>query len=88
MPKLATRILFSKNNSNVEPDFCEACTLGKKHKVYSKEPTVNITDEFGVRLYIDLYSGRNSMPGVESDKYGTIFINEATLIRFPITTKS
>lgn len=49
-------ILFSKNNANVKPDFYEACTLGKQHKIYNKKPCVNTTDKSRVRLYLDLFS--------------------------------
>lgn len=29
MPEIVTGILFSKNNTNIEPNFYKICTLGK-----------------------------------------------------------
>ena len=45
MPKIATGISFLKDNTNTEPDFYEACTLGKQHKVYSRGPPIDTTDK-------------------------------------------
>lgn len=88
MPKMATGISFLKDSTNMEPDFCEACTLGKLHKVHSKEPPIDTTDEPGVRLHADLFGGRNILPGVGGYQYGAILMDEATRMRFPMTMKS
>lgn len=51
MPELATGISFIKRSfSTMEPKFCEACTLGKQHKVHSTEPPIDTTTEPGVRI--------------------------------------
>lgn len=87
MIKMATRISFLKGNSNTELEFCEACTLGKLHKLHSKEPPIEIiTDEPGIRLYF--FRGRNTLPGIGSYRYGAILAGDATHMRFPIMANS
>ena len=88
MPKLATGILFSKDNANKDLNFCEACTLGKQHKVHSKEPPVDTTDKPGVRLHADLFAGGNTLLGITGYRYGAILTDEDTWMRFPMTMKS
>lgn len=84
---MATKIFFSKDNANIEPDFCEACTLAKKHKMHSKIPPINTTDESGVYLYADLFSGENILPDIRVYWYRAIFTDKTTQIRFPMTIK-
>ena len=86
--KLATGIFFSKDNANKDLNFCEACTLGKQHKVHSKESPVDTTDKPGVRLHADLFGGGNTLPGIAGYRYGAILTDEATRMRFPMTMKS
>ncbi len=64
MPKMTTKISFLKDDTNTEPGFCEAYTLGKQHKVYSKEPPTDTTDKPRVRLHADFFGGGNILPGV------------------------
>ncbi len=85
---MATGISFLKDDTNTEPVFCKACTLGKQHKVHSKEPPINTTDKPGVRLHADLFGGGNTLPGVGGYRYGGILTDEATRMRFPMTMKS
>ena len=87
MPSMATGISFLKDNKT-EPEFCEACTLGKQHKVHSKEPPIDTTSEPGIRLHADLFGGGNTLPGVGGYQYGAILTDEATRMRFPMTVKS
>ncbi len=85
MPKIATGISFLKDDTNTEPDFCKACTLGKQNKVNSKESPIDTRDKPGVRLYADLFDGENTLPGVRGYQYRKILTDEATSMRFPIT---
>ena len=87
MLKLATRISFVKD-SITEPEFCEACTLGKQHKVHSKEPPIDTTDEPRARIHADLFGGGNTLPGIGGYWYEAILTNKATRIRFTMTIKS
>lgn len=65
MLKMAIGISFLKNISlTIKPEFCEACTLGKQHKVYSTKPLVDFTTKPGVCIYGDLFGGRNTLPAV------------------------
>ena len=66
---MANGISFLKDDTNTEPDFCRAYALGKQHKVYSKEPIIDITDKLGVRLNADLFGGGNTLPGVGDYRY-------------------
>ncbi len=79
MPKMATGIPFLKNDTNTEPDFWEACTLGKQNKVYSKEPPIATTNKPGVHLHADLFGGGNTLPGVGGYRYGGVLTDEATV---------
>lgn len=89
MPEMATGISFVKDStSTTEPEFCEACTLGKQYKMHSKEPPIDTTDKPGVRIHADLFGGRNKLPGVGGYRYGAILTDEATRMRFPMTIKS
>lgn len=72
----------------MEPEFCKAYTLGKQHKMYSKEPLIDKTDKPRIRIHADLFGGGNTLLSVEGYRYGAILIDEATRIRFPITIKS
>ena len=88
MPKTGTGISFLKNNINTEPDFCEAYTLGKQHKLHSKEPPIDTTEKLGVRLHADLFGRENTLPGIRGYQYGRILTDEAKRMKFPITMKS
>ena len=88
MPKLVTGILFSKNNANKDLNFCKACTLGKQHNVYSKKSPVDTTDKPEIHLHADLFGGGNTLPGIAGYRFGAIFTDEATWMRFPMTIKS
>lgn len=62
---MATRISLIKNStSTTEPEYCEAYTLNKQHKVYSKELPINKKDKLRVRIHTDLFDGGNTLPGV------------------------
>ena len=87
MPKVANGISFIKD-STMEQEFYEAYTLGKQHKVHSKKPTIDTTDEPKARIYADLVGGRNTLPRVGGYRYGAILTDEATRMRFPMTIKS
>ena len=47
-----------------ETEFCEACTLGKQHKVYSKESPIDTTDEPRACIHADLFGRGNTLPGI------------------------
>ena len=87
MPKLATGISFVKD-STTEPEFCEACILGKQHKVYSKESPIDTTDKPKARIHANLFGGENTLPGVGGYQYEAIFTDEAIRRRFSIIIKS
>ena len=87
MPKLATGIFFVKD-STIEPEFCEVYILSKQHKVHSKEPPIDTTDEPVVRIYADLFGRGNILPDVGDYQYGAILTDEAIRMRFPMTIKS
>ena len=84
---MATGISFVKD-STTESEFCEACTLDKQHKVYSKEPAIDTTDKPGACINADLFGGGNTLLGVGGYQYGAILTDEATRMRFCITIKS
>lgn len=79
--------MFFKSSVNAKPNFCEACILGKQHKVYNYKPLIDIINKPKVRLNADLFGRRYLLPGVRGYKYGAIFIYGATLIRFSMTIK-
>lgn len=87
MPKIATKISFLKDNTNIKPDFCEAYTLSKQYKIYSKKPFINTTNESRVCLHIDLFSEKNILPSIRGYQYRAIFTDEAMHIKFPIIIK-
>lgn len=65
MPEMATRISFMKESTSItKPEFCEACTLEKQHKVYSKEPPIDTTNKPEVRIYANLFGVENTLPSV------------------------
>ena len=80
--------MLSKDNTNKNLKLCETITLGKHYKVYSKKSSIGITKKTGVRLYIDLFGGRNTLLSVGNYRYGAILMNEATRMRFSMTMKS
>lgn len=41
LPNVADRVQFEKNSGAGEMAFCEACTLGKQHKVHHKGPAAH-----------------------------------------------
>lgn len=89
MLEMANRISFVKDNTSIiESEFWEAYTLAKQYKVYSKKRLIDTTDIFYVRLYADLFVGKNTLLAGGYYQYGAMFINEATCMRFPITMKS
>ena len=87
MPKLATKIFFMKDFTT-KPEFCEACTLGKQHKVHSKEPPIDTTDELGACIYANLFGRGNTLLDIGSYWYGAILTDEATRMRFFMIIKS
>ena len=64
--------------------FCEACAFGKQHKVHSTAPPTHRSKLPGERLHNDLFGGGNTLPGVGGYPYGSVLIDNATRIRFPI----
>lgn len=62
--KIAMKISFLKDNTNIKSDFCDVCSLGKQHKMHSKQFFIDIMDEHGVCQYADLFSGKNILLGI------------------------
>lgn len=63
IPEMANGISFVKNSTfTIELKFSKACTLGKQHKVYSKELPINIIDKL-VHIYADLFADENTLTG-------------------------
>ena len=74
--------------TNTDISFCEACTLGKQHRVHSTEPPTYQATLPGKRLHNDLFGGGNTLPGVGGYRYGSVLIDDATRVRFPILLKT
>ena len=74
--------------TDTESKFCESCTLGKQHKFHSTEPATHRASQPGERLHNDLYRGGGTLPGVGGYRYGSVVIDDATRMRFPIVLKS
>lgn len=84
---MTTKISFLKDNTNMESDFCKACILSKQHKIHSKKPSINTTNESKVCLYTNLFSEENILPSVRAYQYKTIFTDKAIHMKFPMIIK-
>lgn len=76
------------STSIIKKEFCKAYTLDEQYKVHSIKSFIDIIDELQVCIYADLFGNENTLLSIRNYQYGTIFINKATCIRFPITMKS
>lgn len=74
--------------SDTRTPFCESCALGKQHKVHSTEPATHRAAEPGERLHNGLYGGGGTLPGVGGHRHGSVVVDDATRIRFPIVLKT
>ena len=86
LPKIAEGIEIS--NASKDQEFCEACILGKQHKIHSKSPPSQRALVPGERLHCDLFGGGDTLPGVANIKYGVLIVDDASRIKIPITLKT
>lgn len=77
-----------KNNAKKNLNFYETYTLDKQYKLHSKESLIDTTDEFAVRLNIDLLGRGNTLSDIRSYRYKAILMDKATHMRFSMTIKS
>jgi hypothetical protein len=85
LPLIATGVKFS--DPGPPSAFCEACVLGKQHRVHNSSPATHRSTIPGERLHSDLFGGGNTLPAVGGHKYGAVVVDDATRIKFPLTLK-
>ena len=81
-------MVFGVAMTDANTSFCEACALGKQHKVHSTEPPTHRATLPGERLHNDLFGGGNTLSGIGGYHYGSVVIDDATRVRFPILLKT
>lgn len=64
--KMAIKISFLKDNTNMEPDFYKAYTLTKQYKVYNKKSSIDNINELSISLYADLFGEKNTLSGIRN----------------------
>lgn len=56
--------------------------------MHSTEPATHRAAQSGERLHNDLYGGGGTLPGVGGYRYGSVVIDDASRMRFPIVLKT
>jgi hypothetical protein len=86
LPQMAVGVKFNEQYA-ADKNFCEACVLGKQHKVHEKGPASHRATEAGDRIHGDLVGGKESLPAVSGYRYAAILTDDATRMRMAVTLK-
>ena len=73
---------------NTKTSFCEAYSLGKQHKIHSKEPATYKATLPGEKLHNNLFGSGNTLPNIGGYRYGSVVIDDATRTCFSIVLKT
>lgn len=85
--EMAFTLVLNVSISDKNP-FCEACTLGKQHKIHSKNPASHRSEIPGERLHSDLFERGGTLLEVGGFHYDAIVVDDATRMKFALTLKT
>jgi hypothetical protein len=87
LSKVAKGVEFVKQKDE-NHHFCEACVIGKAHKIHSKTSASHRTKFPDERLHSDLFDDDETLSDVEEYRYKVIVMNDYTRMKFLIILRS
>jgi hypothetical protein len=87
LSKVTKKIEFIKQKDEKD-HFCEACVLGKAHKIHSKTSAAHRAKLSDKRLHLDLFDDENILSNVEEYRYEVIVMNDHTRMKFSLILRS
>ncbi len=87
LPNVAKKVEFIKQKDEKD-HFCEACVLGKAHKIHSKTSAAHRAKLSDKRLHLDLFDDENILSNVEEYRYEVIVMNDHTRMKFSLILRS